>query len=232
MFVVQSYAVAVAFCVVTMLCWGSWANTQKLAGQTLAVRVVLLGLRLRRVADGPDLRFHAGQHGGRRPRISGRPAAGRPGRTSARPFWAAWSSTRPISCWWRRSPSPACRWRFPWASAWPWCWACWSTISSAPKGEPVLLFLGRGIHRGGDPAGRAGLPQAPRPVQGRRRQGAGAGRALRHVDGLSSTASSPGPCPTPSPRTFCHMPAGKLSPIRRWSCSPWACWPAISSSTR
>jgi glucose uptake protein len=32
MFVVQSYAVAVALCVVTMLCWGSWANTQKLAG--------------------------------------------------------------------------------------------------------------------------------------------------------------------------------------------------------
>jgi glucose uptake protein len=33
MFILQSYAVAVAFCVVTMLCWGSWANTQKLAGK-------------------------------------------------------------------------------------------------------------------------------------------------------------------------------------------------------
>ena len=33
MFVLQSYAVAVAFCVITMLCWGSWANTQKLAGK-------------------------------------------------------------------------------------------------------------------------------------------------------------------------------------------------------
>ncbi|MGD0896801.1 MAG: hypothetical protein ABR915_03125 [Thermoguttaceae bacterium] len=32
MFVVESYAVAVVLCVVTMLCWGSWANTQKLAG--------------------------------------------------------------------------------------------------------------------------------------------------------------------------------------------------------
>jgi len=31
MTVVESYAVAVAMCVVTMLCWGSWANTQKLA---------------------------------------------------------------------------------------------------------------------------------------------------------------------------------------------------------
>jgi len=34
MFVLQSYPLAVVFCVVTMLCWGSWANTQKLAGRT------------------------------------------------------------------------------------------------------------------------------------------------------------------------------------------------------
>jgi len=31
MVTVESYSVAVAMCVVTMLCWGSWANTQKLA---------------------------------------------------------------------------------------------------------------------------------------------------------------------------------------------------------
>ena len=31
MTVVESYAVAVTMCVVTMFCWGSWANTQKLA---------------------------------------------------------------------------------------------------------------------------------------------------------------------------------------------------------
>ena len=31
MTVVESYAVAVVLCVITMLCWGSWANTQKLA---------------------------------------------------------------------------------------------------------------------------------------------------------------------------------------------------------
>ncbi len=33
MFVVNSLGVAIAFCVVTMLGWGSWANTQKLAGK-------------------------------------------------------------------------------------------------------------------------------------------------------------------------------------------------------
>src|SRR6202048_3872173 len=31
MFVLHSYAWAVVFCVITMFCWGSWANTQKLA---------------------------------------------------------------------------------------------------------------------------------------------------------------------------------------------------------
>jgi glucose uptake protein len=31
MLIVESYGLAVALCVVTMLCWGSWANTQKLA---------------------------------------------------------------------------------------------------------------------------------------------------------------------------------------------------------
>ncbi|HOM19022.1 MAG TPA: GRP family sugar transporter [Thermoguttaceae bacterium] len=32
MFVVPNYPVAVVLCFITMLCWGSWANTQKLAG--------------------------------------------------------------------------------------------------------------------------------------------------------------------------------------------------------
>jgi glucose uptake protein len=31
MFIVESYTTAIVFCVITMLCWGSWANTQKLA---------------------------------------------------------------------------------------------------------------------------------------------------------------------------------------------------------
>jgi glucose uptake protein len=33
MLTVDSYGLAVALCVVTMICWGSWANTQKLAGR-------------------------------------------------------------------------------------------------------------------------------------------------------------------------------------------------------
>ena len=34
MIVVESYPLAVTLCFVTMFCWGSWANTQKLAGKT------------------------------------------------------------------------------------------------------------------------------------------------------------------------------------------------------
>ncbi|RZS95300.1 GRP family sugar transporter [Cecembia calidifontis] len=32
MYIIESYSLAVLFCIITMLCWGSWANTQKLAG--------------------------------------------------------------------------------------------------------------------------------------------------------------------------------------------------------
>nr|WP_320059589.1 GRP family sugar transporter [uncultured Bacteroides sp.] len=34
MFIVENYGLAVALCWVTMLCWGSWGNTQKLAAKT------------------------------------------------------------------------------------------------------------------------------------------------------------------------------------------------------
>ena len=33
MLIIDSYAVAVGLCLITMLCWGSWANTLKLAGK-------------------------------------------------------------------------------------------------------------------------------------------------------------------------------------------------------
>lgn len=34
MFIIDSYTTAVLFCIITMLCWGSWANTQKLASSS------------------------------------------------------------------------------------------------------------------------------------------------------------------------------------------------------
>ena len=33
MFIIENYSVAIIFCFITMLCWGSWANTQKLASK-------------------------------------------------------------------------------------------------------------------------------------------------------------------------------------------------------
>ena len=34
MFIVNNYQIAVLFCVITMVCWGSWANTQKLSASS------------------------------------------------------------------------------------------------------------------------------------------------------------------------------------------------------
>jgi len=34
MFIIEDYSVAVIFCFITMLCWGSWGNTQKLASKS------------------------------------------------------------------------------------------------------------------------------------------------------------------------------------------------------
>ena len=34
MFIINSYSLAVLFCFITMLCWGSWGNTQKLAAKS------------------------------------------------------------------------------------------------------------------------------------------------------------------------------------------------------
>ncbi|HOW67531.1 MAG TPA: multidrug DMT transporter permease [Candidatus Paceibacterota bacterium] len=55
MIIVESYPMAVVMCVITMLCWGSWANTQKLASKEwrfqlfywdYAIGVLLLSLVL------------------------------------------------------------------------------------------------------------------------------------------------------------------------------------------
>ena len=34
MYIVDNYLLAIIFCFITMLCWGSWGNTQKLASKT------------------------------------------------------------------------------------------------------------------------------------------------------------------------------------------------------
>jgi len=39
MVIIQSYFVAVLLCIITMLCWGSWANTQKMASKKWAFQL-------------------------------------------------------------------------------------------------------------------------------------------------------------------------------------------------
>ena len=34
MFIVDNYALAVVLCIITMICWGSWGNTQKFVGKS------------------------------------------------------------------------------------------------------------------------------------------------------------------------------------------------------
>ena len=34
MLIIESYEIAVILCFITMICWGSWANTQKLASKS------------------------------------------------------------------------------------------------------------------------------------------------------------------------------------------------------
>ncbi len=64
MFIVNSYGLAVILCCVTMLCWGSWGNTQKLAAKTwryeyfywdyvlgMLLFSVLIGLTLGSIGD-------------------------------------------------------------------------------------------------------------------------------------------------------------------------------------
>jgi glucose uptake protein len=65
MYIVESYSIAVILTVVTMICWGSWANTQKLASKewgfplfywdyTLGVIVLSLLFGLTLGSSGPE----------------------------------------------------------------------------------------------------------------------------------------------------------------------------------
>ncbi len=73
MFIVHTYSLAVALCFITMICWGSWGNTQKLAAKSWRYELfywdyaigillfsIILGLTLGSHGDGgrsfiPDL---------------------------------------------------------------------------------------------------------------------------------------------------------------------------------
>jgi glucose uptake protein len=63
MLIVESYAVAVAMCLVTMLCWGSWANTQKLASREWRFQLFYWDYALGVFLFSLLLAFSLGSHG-------------------------------------------------------------------------------------------------------------------------------------------------------------------------
>jgi glucose uptake protein len=63
MLIIQSYPVAVALCVVTMLCWGSWANTQKLASKQWRFQLFYWDYAIGVLLFSLLLAFTVGSHG-------------------------------------------------------------------------------------------------------------------------------------------------------------------------
>ncbi len=70
MFVVPTYSFAVVMCVVTMLCWGSWANTQKMAQKSWRFELYYWDYVIGIVITALFFAFTLGSHGG-----AGRPFA-------------------------------------------------------------------------------------------------------------------------------------------------------------
>jgi len=64
MVIIQSYPVAVFLCVITMLCWGSWANTQKLASKKWAFQLFYWDYALGVLILSLLLAFTMGSNGG------------------------------------------------------------------------------------------------------------------------------------------------------------------------
>ncbi len=66
MFIPQSYSLAVVLCIITMLCWGSWGNTQKLAGKSWRFELFywdyVIGIMIFSLLIGFTLGSH-GEHG-------------------------------------------------------------------------------------------------------------------------------------------------------------------------
>lgn len=63
MIIVQSYGIAVVLCIITMLCWGSWANTQKLASKKWAFQLFYWDYALGVLIFSIILAFTAGSSG-------------------------------------------------------------------------------------------------------------------------------------------------------------------------
>ncbi|MBZ5858578.1 GRP family sugar transporter [Flavihumibacter profundi] len=63
MYIISNYTIAVLFCFITMLCWGSWANTQKLSGKKWPFQLFYWDYSLGILVITLFLAFTLGSHG-------------------------------------------------------------------------------------------------------------------------------------------------------------------------
>ena len=61
MVIIESYPIAVILCLITMLCWGSWANTMKLTGKNWFFQLYYWDYSIGVVIIFPDPGFYPGQ---------------------------------------------------------------------------------------------------------------------------------------------------------------------------
>ena len=63
MVIIDSYPIAVLLCLITMLCWGSWANTMKLTGKDWFFQLYYWDYSIGVVIFALILAFTLGSHG-------------------------------------------------------------------------------------------------------------------------------------------------------------------------
>ena len=106
MFVLRRYSLAVFFCFLSMLFWGSWINTQKLTGETWRFELYYWDYGWGMLLMALIFALTMGSRGkSGRGFLDDLKQAG--GGTLGRRWWAARSSTRPTSCWSTWSPRQA-----------------------------------------------------------------------------------------------------------------------------
>jgi len=145
----EAYAAALFFMIVSMVCWGSWANTMKLTpgyAFPLFYWDYLVGMVLGALVLG----FHAGKFWRRRIVVPcGFYAARIPGTSFTRCSRGLFSTWQTCS-WWRLSKSRAWRWPFPIGIGLALVVGALMNYLISPRGNPFLLFSGIVLVGAGD----------------------------------------------------------------------------------
>lgn len=141
MFIVSSYSLAVLLCIITMVCWGSWGNTQKLAAKTWRYELFYWDYVIGMVLFAIILGFTLGSTG-----EQGRSFTADLGQLSSRNFWNAFTggiifnaSNILLSA---SVALAGMSVAFPIGVGLALVLGVFINYFGAPKGDPLLLFLG------------------------------------------------------------------------------------------